>query len=106
MVPVGGNITATFLKRSVVTNELGEQMESWDEVAIHKGWLDMTAGTSDYQYARKLENSTHMFVCDRFDLPECGRLRCAGKVFDIVYVDDPMELGCQLEIYLTYVGKA
>lgn len=106
MVPVGGNMTATFLKRSVVTNELGEQVELWNETASHDGWLDMTAGTSDYQYGRKLENSTHVFICDRFDLQGCSRIRCAGKLFDIVYVDNPMELGYHLEIYLTYVGEA
>ena len=85
-------------------------------------------------YSAKIQESTHLFMCDfqsfvalssqwhwnPFNFltgiinPELGenvdvtsenaRLLISGKVYDIMLIDDPMNLHEHLEIYLKFVG--
>ena len=73
------------------------------------GWLDMVSGSTTYAtYNAKIEGSTHVFVMDYKDLgnvtDENSRMIIKGKVYDITFIDNPMELDQQLEIYLNYLG--
>ena len=109
---IGGNITATIQIKAVTKNEIGEQMESWADVQNIKGWLDLTTGDSKYStYNAKMQESTHIFVADYVPLDsrikaEKSRLVIKGKRYDILLIDNPMELenGSQLEIYLKFTG--
>lgn len=109
---IGGNITATIQVRSVTKNEIGEQVEKWPDVQSIKGWLDLTTGDSKYStYNAKMQESTHIFVADYVPLDsrikaENSRMVIKGKRYDIMLIDNPMELekGSQLEIYLKFTG--
>lgn len=107
---IGGNTTAEIRVRSTIKNEIGGTSKTWTTVQSIKGWLDLSGGDSKYTtYNAKVQESTHVFLCDYVPLDarikaENSRLVVGGKVFDILLIDDPMELHEQLEIYLKYTG--
>lgn len=112
MKGIGGNLTAIIEKRTVTKNEIGEHIESWQEAARLRGWLDLASGDSRHTvFSAKVQQSTHVFIADYKPLPddvtaENARVTIAGKRYDVMLIDNPMELGAgsQLEIYLKYTG--
>ena len=106
---IGGNIEAILQQKSgSTTNEIGERIHEWSDVNRLRGWLDLSAGEAKYTYNAKLQESTHIFICDFTTvdrLADNKRLLVNGCVFDVLLIDDPMELHQQLEIYLRYVGR-
>lgn len=111
---IGGNIDAELLLVESKVNEIGEAVEQETPVLTLNGWLDLSGSDSRYTtYNAKTEQSTHIFVADWVQLPENivpenYRLRCGGKRYDVLDIDNPMEMGdgSQLEIYLRYTGGA
>lgn len=107
---IGGNTTAEIRVRSTTKNEIGGTSKTWTTVQSIKGWLDLSGGDSKYTtYNAKVQESTHVFVADYVSLDarikaENSRLVVGGKVYDILLIDDPMEMHMQLEIYLKYTG--
>lgn len=109
---IGGNITAEIQVCTSVKNEIGEGVQSWKTVQSLLGWLDSTGGDSSYTtYNAKIQESTHIFLADYEPLnaeitAENSRLLINGKIYDVKYFDNPMELktGSQWEIFLKYVG--
>ena len=108
---VGGNLTATVQTKTLTENDIGEYVAEWitliDSV---KGWLDSAGGNSTRQsHKTKSEDSTHVYICDfdsrlrDLDITQC-RFVCRNKIYEIKYVDDPMELHDHLEITLKLVG--
>lgn len=110
MSGINGNVYAYIQCKTVETDEIGAQVEAWVDVQKVKGWLDLSSGESRYTtYNTKLQESTHVFVADYVRLnevitPENSRAVIAGKRYDILLIDDPMEMHKQLEIYLKYTG--
>ena len=111
MKKIGGNITASLqLKTGTVRNEIGEAIPQWTTLHTITGFLDLSAGDSRYStYDAKIQESTHIFICDYLALDERikaenSRLMLNGKTYDIMLIDDPMELHRQLEFYLKYTG--
>lgn len=112
MKGIGGNITAVIQTATTTQNAIGEQVKSWADTQTLKGWLDLSAGDSKYlTYNAKIQESTHVFVADYVALAagiqaENSRMTINGKVYDILLIDNPMEMGSgsQLEIYLKYTG--
>lgn len=108
---IGGNITATVQKATIQQNSIGEHVKTWANVKLLRGWLDLSAGDSKYTtYSAKIQESTHIFIADYVPLdgiePENSRMIVGGKTYDILLIDNPMEMrnGSQLEIYLKYTG--
>ena len=109
---IGGNIIATIQVKTTTKNAIGEQAEGWSDVQTLTGWLDLAAGKSGYSsFHAKIQESTHIFIGDYVPLDsritaENSRMIVKGKVYDIMLLDNPMELdsGSQLEIYLKYTG--
>lgn len=105
---IGGNIQAVYQQKTgFTTNEIGERIPAWDSGQPLTGWLDLTNGDSKYTYNAKLQESTHVFLCDYVAIdrkPDDKRLVVNGISYDVLLVDDPMEIHQQLEIYLRYVG--
>lgn len=108
---MGGNTKAilqTFTEG--VKNAIGERPKNWSDVLTLTGWLDLSGGSSGYTaFAAKVQESTHLFLCDYEPLAEGvtaenSRLVVNGKVYDIMLIDDPMELHAHYEIYLKYTG--
>lgn len=113
MKGIGGNITAVIQTYTITKNEISEQEKTWkDTIRFKKGWLDLSGGDSKYTaFNAKIQESTHVFITDFVQLPstitaENSRIVINGKSYDIMLIDNPMEMGSgsQLEIYLKYTG--
>lgn len=109
---IGGNLTGIIQMRTVTKNEIGEGVPSWTDAQTLRGWLDLSGGSSGYTaYSAKVQESTHVFVADYKPLAEGiraenSRMVIGGKHYDVMLIDDPMEMHQQLEIYLKYTGGA
>ena len=109
MQKIGGNIDAKLQQRTVTQNTIGEPIETWtDAITIH-GWIDEQSGNKTNALSTWLADCTHVFVMDYVELPsglkpENCRLICNGKRYEVLDIDNPMELNYQLEISLKYLG--
>lgn len=106
---IGGNITAELQQQTSKKNAIGENVPEWKTVESIHGFLDLQDGDSKYtSFSAKIQESTHVFVADYMDLsayvPESCRMLIGGKVYDVMLIDDPMELHKHIEIYLQYTG--
>lgn len=104
---IGGNVTAEVQTKEITVNSIGEQEEKWSTVKIIRGFLDLISGDSKYEtYNAKIQESTHVFICDYTPLGVSvnARLIVDGKNYDVMLIDNPMNLNRQLEIYLKMVG--
>lgn len=105
---IGGNKVAELQTKQVKANRYGVQEVSWKKETEILGFLDLSGGDSKYSsYSAKIQESTHVFVADYQELSvtaENSRLIVDGKVYDVMLIDDPMELHQHLEIYLKYTG--
>ena len=103
MKRIRGNVTADFQGLVIARNEIGEEVKGWQTIASHKGFLDLSSGTSGYlgQNAKTVE-ATHVFLCNVFaiDKTAVSRLVVAGRSYDVLYFDEPMGMGEHFEIYL------
>lgn len=140
MKGIGGNLTALLqVKDDGAKNEIGEVIHKWYDVTSLKGWLDlpnsMSNGSNYAAYSAKVQESTHIFVCDFRSLKdlsqewvwnpfsfidgiinknksdekvdvtsENARMVVKGKIYQILLIDNPMEMNEHLEIYLRFVG--
>lgn len=112
MKEMGGNITAQLqIKSGSSKNAIGEKIINWQTVITLFGYLDYQAGESNYNaFDSKVQESTHVFLCDWQELPvnvnaENSRMIINGLRYDVMLIDDPMELHYQWEIYLKFVGE-
>ena len=110
MKGIGGNTQAIIQVRTFTKNAIGEHVEAWEDVQTITGWLDLSGGDSRYNvFYAKIQESTHFFICDHVELDdritaEHARAVIHGKVYDILLIDNPMEMNQQLEFYLKYTG--
>lgn len=106
---IGGNIEAILQQKNAsIVNDIGERIHEWVDSQKLFGWLDLSSGDSKYTYNAKLQESTHVFVCDYAEVDRYAddkRLVVNGLTYDVLLIDDPMELHQHLEIYLKYVGR-
>lgn len=109
---IGGNTKAIIQTYTTEKNAIGESVKKWTDRQTLTGWLDLSGGSSNYTtYSAKVQESTHVFVCDYVPLTddikaENSRMIIDGKSYDIMLPDDPMGMHVQLEIYLKYTGAA
>ena len=107
---IGGNTVAEIKVIGTTKNEIGATSKTWTTVQSITGWLDLSSGDSKYSsYNAKIQESTHVFVADFVNLDarisaENSRIVVNGNVYDVLLIDDPMEMHKQLEIYLKYTG--
>ncbi len=112
MKGIGGNTKLTIQTSTAIQNAIGESELVWADAQTIKGWLDLASGDSRYgTYYAKVQESTHIFIADYVPInasitAENARAVINGKLYDIMLIDNPMELqgGSQLEIYLKYTG--
>ena len=112
MKRIGGNLTVELqLNTEDERNEIGEVVPVWETVNTLTGWLDLSSGDSRYtSYDAKIQESTHIFLCDYAPLDEritseTSRLVIREKIYDINAIDNVMEMDRQLEFYLKYRGN-
>ncbi len=117
---IGGNTSATIEIKTITQNEIGQDVETWiSALAPFVGWLDLSSGDSkSVNYNAKIQESTHLFLCDYFPLisqgegenpgvkitPENSRMVVNNEVYEVMLYDNPMNMNQQLEIYLKYLG--
>lgn len=110
MANIGGNTVGTIQVKTTAKNAIGEAAKDWQDAFGHTGWLDLQSGDSKYSTNKaKLEESTHVFICDYHSgiyalAGQDTRMIIKGMVYDVLLVDNPMEMDEQLEIYLRKVG--
>ena len=112
MKGIGGNIKAIIQVYTTTKNEIHEQVQTWTDAQTIKGWLDLSSGEARFStYNAKIQESTHVFIADYVPLDskitaETSRMVINGKRYDILLIDNPMEMGTgsQLEFYLKFTG--
>ena len=106
---IGGNVTAVLQTKTTTKNAFGEKTESWSDLQLLKGFLDFTGGDGSYKsnFKGAVEETTHVFICD-YDkitseaMPTQCRMVIDNKVYDVLMIDNPMQLNQHLEIMLKY----
>lgn len=107
---IGGNTIAQIQTLTTTKNQIGEPVETWETKQSIAGWLDLSSGDSKYTtYNAKIQESTHVFISDYQVLDaaieaENSRVIVNNKIYDVMLIDDPMEMHKQLEIYLKFTG--
>ena len=116
---IGGNKGHILQVCTTTTNEIGEAVKGWHDVMDLSGWLDYQSGDARFgTYNAKIQESTHVFVGDYQPIPknisvdgievkvnaESCRMVAKSQNYDVVLIDNPMELNRQIEIYLKYTG--
>ena len=61
---IGGNTTAIVQVRTAKKNAIGESVPTWVDAFSLFGWLDLSGGDSNFTYNAKVQQSTHIFLCD------------------------------------------
>ena len=117
---IGGNIEALLQINVPVENEIGSMVDTWHDVVALKGFIDLSAGDSKHTtFDAKIQESTHIFICDFKPIteslevegnivrvsPENARMVANSQRYDVMLIDNPMNLNKHLEIYLKYTGR-
>lgn len=108
---IGGNLDATFQTKSITENEIGEHIPTWTDLITIKGWLDLSSGNSTYSHNTKTEENSYVLLTDynktvrELKTPQC-RCLINSRVYEVLSIDDPMEIHDHLEISLKLVGVA
>ena len=103
MKKIDGNIQATVQIKETKRNELGETVTKYMDFKTITGYLDYMSGENTFAgYNAKLEDTTHIFICDYEELPAENRIRLQidGRVYEVKLIDVPMEIKYHMEIYL------
>ena len=107
---VGGNITGVIQTKVTEKNDIGESVKTWVDTFLHRGWLDLQNGEKGHRnFLAPIEESTHVFLCDYHSgiyalANKDTRMVIKGMMYDVLLIDNPMEMNEQLEIYLRKVG--
>lgn len=110
MANIGGNIKGMLQGQVTSKNAIGQMEKIWHDEMEVIGWLGLSSGEKRYgTYAAKLEESTHIFLCDYnaaiYVLADKDlRMLMKGSVYDVLLIDNPDEMNEQLEIYLKRTG--
>lgn len=115
-----GNTTALLQVQGGHTrNEVGKRVPIWHDVMELEGFIDLQSGSTPYTtYNAPIQESTHVFVGDYVPIPdtlevdgqivqvcaENARMVAKSQEYDVMLIDDPMELHDHLEIYLKFTG--
>lgn len=108
---IDGNTTITIQTRTTKKNAIGEQIETWENVQSLYGWLDLVSGDSKHTiYNAKITEASNVFICDYTPLVKSIKAENSrvidedGLIYEVTYIDNPMKLNQQWEIYLKFVG--
>ena len=104
---IGGNITAIIQTNTSSKNAFGEIVRDWNNVSEITGFLDFIGGDGGYKsnYNGAIKETTNVFICDYTPLdiePTRSRMIIEGKIYDILMIDNPMNLNQHLEFMLKY----
>jgi len=120
--------TGEIHRLSQTSDGAGSYSEEWVAIMTCLGRLDLQSGTERILGLKIATEATHIWICSPLtaliddeqatmyfgspfapsqygeavavDFTNKDRMVIDGKTYEILYVDDPMHLGKQLEIYL------
>lgn len=112
---IGGNIYALLqVKDAGKKNAIGEKEHIWTDYLSILGWLDLSSGDSKHtNFNAKVQESTHIFLCDfipelgssvNVNVSENARMIIDDLVYEILLIDNPMNMNEHLEVYLRFIG--
>ncbi|HET8319229.1 TPA: phage head closure protein [Streptococcus pneumoniae] len=83
-------------------NELGQEIFEYKQVAVFEGYMDMLDGSESTDKLAYIADSTHVILTkDRTVNAEIeDKIEVNGKTYEVTYVDDPVNIGHHLEIYV------
>lgn len=106
---IGGNVDAIIQVETSSKNAFGEKEKTYKDLTTINGFLDYVGGDGSYKnnFKGELEETTHIFICDYENVaskatPTQSRMIIDDKIYDILYIDNPMGLNEHLEIMLKY----
>lgn len=103
---IGSNVTGVIQTLTNTKDTIGQNKHAWTDAKTLYGWLDLMSESSRYlDFKTKVGDSDHVFICDYTTLNSGikagnARMVVGGNTYDIVYIDNPMGMNRQLEIYL------
>ncbi|HFI0351812.1 TPA: phage head-tail adapter protein [Streptococcus suis] len=91
-----------FKRNLVGENELGQEIFGHKRVAVFAGYMDMLDGSESTDKLAYLADSTHVILTmDMTVNAEIDdKIEVNGKTYEVTYVDDPVNIGHHLEIYV------
>ena len=83
-------------------NELGQEIFEYKKVAEFIGYMDMLDGNESTDKLAYLADSTHIILTkDMTANAEIeDKIEVSGKSYEVTYVDNPVNIGHHLEIYV------
>lgn len=86
-------------------NDLGQYIASYIPNGSFKGWLDMLGGNETIDQKAITANSTHVIVTPEINaqVTIADHVIYNGQVYEVTFVDDPVNINHHLEIYLKKV---
>ena len=106
---IGGNVDAIIQVETSSKNAFGEKETTYKDLTTVKGFLDYTGGDGSYKnnFKGELEETTHIFICDYDSItanaePTTSRMVINNKNYNVLLIDNPMNLNEHLEIMLKY----
>lgn len=95
---------AFYLFKPVSTgeNELGQEIFEHKRVAVFAGYMDMLDGSESTDKLAYLAESTHVILTKDMtvDAEIEDKIEVNGKNYEVTYVDNPVNIGHHLEIYV------
>lgn len=106
---IGGNVDAIIQVETSSKNAFGEIENTYKNLTTVKGFLDYVGGDGSYKnnFKGELEETTHIFICDYDSItanaePTTSRMVINNKNYNVLLIDNPMNLNEHLEIMLKY----
>jgi len=83
-------------------NELGQEIFEYKKVAEFIGYMDMLAGNESTDKLAYLADSTHIILTKDMTVNAKieDKIEVNGKSYEVTYVDNPVNIGHHLEIYV------
>lgn len=104
-----GNLTLTLKTKTTTQNEYGEDNIEWTDMCSTTGFLDMLTYDKNSKMSAMIQNANYVFITDGYTvLSETDANMLMAYInsiaYNVIYIDDPMNLHEFYEIYLKKVG--
>jgi len=107
---VQGGVRVTKMEVQKKTTQLktgGRRSETWAKHMDVDGYLDFISGGKDKIASRYADRATHVFIAFQtvaLDPKTEYRAVINNSIYNILYVDDPLNMGHHTEMYLENTG--
>lgn len=85
------------------TDELGNAIKTWQPHLAIDGLIDALSGDEQSRADAPAVTATHMLFCPVVDITEKDRVKYRGKVYNVKFVDNPMNYDRFLQVSLEVI---